>query len=215
MNRWWLEDQHERYWVETLSERRPTLGTQLHAPQVDGSGRVNWRYSFVAETRDGDVVLHWLHTPREHGFVGWSVVDGKAESRPIEWQARGTYGRQRPADRSERPGWWVPLRDFSELRNPIGLTALKRGAKLLTRCSGRFPHDLARGGLIGRQGRNVGYRGPISPCRVTARLNRPKAESAGTLAPSAVERGAVGSNLLGCRVNELVAAIVLAVAGDE
>jgi hypothetical protein len=25
VSRWWLEDPQERYWVETLSERRPTL----------------------------------------------------------------------------------------------------------------------------------------------------------------------------------------------
>jgi hypothetical protein len=40
-NLWWLDDPLEHYWVETLSERRPTLGRQLHAPQVDGSGRPN------------------------------------------------------------------------------------------------------------------------------------------------------------------------------
>jgi len=36
---WWLDDPKERYWVETLSERRATPCRQLHAPQVDGSGR--------------------------------------------------------------------------------------------------------------------------------------------------------------------------------
>src|SRR5262249_20365694 len=123
-NRWWLDDPHERYWVETLSERRLTLGHQLHAPQLDGSGRPSWRYSFVAETRPGDVVLHGLHSREEHGLVGWSGVDGRAEPRPIEWQARGTYGRQRPDSSEERPGWWVPLRDFKVLEEPIGLVTL-------------------------------------------------------------------------------------------
>ena len=123
-NEWWLDDPLERYWVETLSERRPTLGRQLHAPQLDGSGSVNWRYAFVAETRPGDVVLHWLSSPREHGFVGWSVVDGRAEPRPIRWHARGSYGRRRVADDAEQAGWWVPLRDYHELPAPIGLPEL-------------------------------------------------------------------------------------------
>jgi hypothetical protein len=125
VNRWWLDNPRERFWVETLSERRPTLGRQLHAPQVDDSGRESWRYTFVTETRPGDAVLHWLRGDREHGFVGWSVVDGPAEPRPIEWQARGTYGRRRRGPTpGEEPGWWAPLRDFTELPRPIGLADL-------------------------------------------------------------------------------------------
>jgi hypothetical protein len=123
-NVWWLDDPLERYWVETLPERRPTLGRQLHAPHLDGSGSVKWRYAFVAETRPGDVVLHWLRSPNEHGFVGWSVVDGRVESRPIRWHARGTYGRRRPTDDTEQDGWWVPLRDYHGLPTPIELAEL-------------------------------------------------------------------------------------------
>jgi hypothetical protein len=123
-NYWWLVDPQERYWVETLSERRTTLGRQLHAPQVDGSGQPNWRYDLVTATRPGDVVLHWLNDRGTRGFVGWSIVAAAAESRPIIWHARGTYGRRRARSNEEQPGWWAPLKDFRALRQPLGLDAL-------------------------------------------------------------------------------------------
>jgi hypothetical protein len=121
-NRWWLDDPRERYWVETLSDRRPALGTQLHAPKTDASGRPSWRYAFLADTRPGDVVLHWLKA--EGGFIGWSIVDAVAESLPIEWHARGSYGRKRAADHAPKEGWRVPLRDYQSLADPIGLPEL-------------------------------------------------------------------------------------------
>jgi hypothetical protein len=65
---WWLDDPKERYWVETLSERRASLGRQLHAPQVDGASRPNWRYNLVSATRPGDVVLHWLNDRGTRGY---------------------------------------------------------------------------------------------------------------------------------------------------
>jgi hypothetical protein len=44
--RWWLDDPRERYWVEALSERRPTLGHQLHAPQRAGGGQQSQSFRF-------------------------------------------------------------------------------------------------------------------------------------------------------------------------
>jgi hypothetical protein len=123
-NFWWLADPQERYWVETLSERRPTLGRQLHAPQVDGSGQPNWRYDLVRATRPGDVVLHWLNDRGTRGLVGWSIVASPATSQPILWHARGTYGRRRARSTEEQPGWWAPLKDFRALKQPLGLDAL-------------------------------------------------------------------------------------------
>jgi len=123
-NYWWMADPQERYWVETLSERRLTLGRQLHAPQVDASGQPNWRYDLVRATSPGDVVLHWLNDRGTRGFVGWSVVAAPTSMRPIVWHARGTYGRRRARSLEEQPGWWVPLRDFRALDQPLGLPEL-------------------------------------------------------------------------------------------
>jgi Domain of unknown function (DUF3883) len=58
------------------------------------------------------------------GLVGWSIVAAAAESRPIVWHARGTYGRRRARSNEEQPGWWAPLKDFRALKQPLGLDAL-------------------------------------------------------------------------------------------
>jgi Domain of unknown function (DUF3883) len=121
---WWLADPQERYWVETLSERRSNLGRQLHAPQTDGAGQPNWRYELVRATRPGDVVLHWLSDQGTRAFVGWSIVAGPATSLPIIWHARGTSGRRRARSTEAQPGWSAPLTDFRALEQPVGLDAL-------------------------------------------------------------------------------------------
>jgi hypothetical protein len=131
-NFWWLADPQERYWVETLSERRPTLGRQLHAPQADGAGQPNWRYDLVRAARPGDVVLHWLNDRGTRGFAGWSIVAAPATPRPIVWHARGTYGRRRARLTREQPGWWVPLKDFRAVGQPLGLDALNNHRAAIT-----------------------------------------------------------------------------------
>jgi hypothetical protein len=40
------------------------------------------------------------------------------------WHARGTYGRRRTRSTQEQAGWWVPLKDFRALDQPLGLDAL-------------------------------------------------------------------------------------------
>jgi hypothetical protein len=61
-NPWWLADPQERYWVETLSERRTTLGRQLHAPQADASGQPNDILLAASPTDSCTFPFTWLWT---------------------------------------------------------------------------------------------------------------------------------------------------------
>ncbi|WP_410535472.1 protein NO VEIN domain-containing protein [Streptomyces sp. KL2] len=115
INRWWVGDPSERYWLEITN--RPDIGTNLHAPKVNDSGAEYWSYSLVQYVRPGDLVLHWdkNHGP---GIVGYSRVTGEPFSSSITWQSRGTYGRQR-APSGPEPAWQAPLGGYHQLKRPL------------------------------------------------------------------------------------------------
>lgn len=120
--KWWAGQPGERFWLEITD--REDLGANLHAPQVDGSGRENWTYELVRHVRPGDVVFHWWKRPgRESGIVAASTVVGEPVTSTIRWQAHGTYGRSRAAQIS--PSWCAPLADFTELDDPVTLARLR------------------------------------------------------------------------------------------
>lgn len=99
INRWWEHDPGELFWLEVT--QRGDLGSDLHAPQTNESGRDYWSYSLVREVDDGDIVFHY--SKRDHAIALWSRADGGWWEDEIYWGARGTVGRSnKPYD---RPGW--------------------------------------------------------------------------------------------------------------
>src|SRR5262245_3424625 len=107
MNRWWSQHPEQRYWLEATD--REDIGADLHAPELDESGKENWRYSLFKEAHVGDIVLHYDKRSGAKGIVGWSVVSGPPGAKPIVWAARGTYARDKGVKPHERPGFVVPL----------------------------------------------------------------------------------------------------------
>lgn len=121
MNKWWIHDPSERYWLEITN--REDIGTNLLAPQVNDRGEDYWSYALVTEVRPGDLVLHWdkNHGP---GIVGYSHVRGEAFASTITWQSRGTYGRQRSASGPEL-AWQAPLGGYRRLKRPVTQARLR------------------------------------------------------------------------------------------
>jgi hypothetical protein len=122
-DRWWAADTAERYWLEATD--REDIGADLRAPELDGGGRPNWRYSLFKETRQGDVVLHYDKGRGAGGIVGFSRVAGPWRPAPIVWAARGTFARERGDVPEERPGYTVPLEGFTRLATPLTLARLR------------------------------------------------------------------------------------------
>jgi hypothetical protein len=121
MHRWWRSDPRERLWLESTD--RLDLGANLHAPQTDDSGAPNWRYTLLREVQEGDVVYHW--NKREEAIVAYSTVSGVAESSPIVWAARGSYARSKGTVPHERPGYLVPLANFTRIDPVISLADVR------------------------------------------------------------------------------------------
>ncbi len=125
INDWWSGDPTERYWLEITD--REGLGVDLHAPQVDGSGRANWTYDLVRYVEPGDVVLHWhKDLVGRPAIVGYSEAVGPVGASEIVWQARGTRGRARGPAVAPVPSWVMPLRDYTPLAEPVDQDVLRR-----------------------------------------------------------------------------------------
>lgn len=142
LERWWLGDPSERYWLE-VSDRGADLGADLNAPTTNEVGRRFWSYDLLDEVDAGDVVLHYDRS--EHAIVGWSTVVGQAWPDEVVWAARGTYARGRNIQPHERPGRRVPLRGPILLRAPLPLERIRSEQnRLVTIRAGRpyFPFEL-------------------------------------------------------------------------
>ena len=147
---WWQGIPSERYWLESTD--RLDLGADLRAPELDESGRENWRYSLFKLSRPGDVVYHY-HKPQD-AIIAASRIQGEWKPRAIVWGARGTFARAKGVRPHERPGYTVPLTDFRMLASPLGLDQLRSHKaelqqmleRLRSQHSGRalyFPFELA------------------------------------------------------------------------
>jgi hypothetical protein len=123
INDWWGTNSEERFWLEITD--REDLGGDLHAPKRDQSGRETWSYELVRYVRDGDVVLHWWkQAGHQPAIVGYSRAVGSVSTSTITWQAHGTYG-QGLGHSLTGPSWRIPLADYTELEDPIGLERLR------------------------------------------------------------------------------------------
>lgn len=136
---WWRDVPAERYWLESTD--RMDLGADLRAPELDESGRENWRYSLFKLSRPGDVVYHY-HKPQD-AIIAVSRVQGEWKSKSIVWGARGTFARAKGVRPHERPGYSVPLTDFRMLASPLGLDQLRTDKaklqQLLERLRSKYP----------------------------------------------------------------------------
>src|SRR5688572_23542829 len=118
LDRWWLGDPSERFWLE-VGDRGADLGADLNAPTANEVGGRFWSYDLLEEVEVGDVVLHYDRG--EHAILGWSRVVGRAWPDEVVWAARGTYARGRNIQPHRRPGRRVPLRGPRLLRVPLAL----------------------------------------------------------------------------------------------
>jgi hypothetical protein len=152
MNRWWSQQPEQRYWLEATD--REDIGADLHAPELDESGKEFWGYSLFKEASVGDIVLHYDKRPEANGIVGCSVVSGPPTTKPIVWAARGTYAREKGVKPHERPGFVVPISEFKKLSAPVTLAqirdhedklrALTVGLKQQNRKPLYFPFELSK-----------------------------------------------------------------------
>jgi hypothetical protein len=117
---WWANDPTERYWCEITD--RVDLGNDLRCPQGYEDGREYLSYSFIKEIWPGDLIFHYSTT--HHASVGVSVAGCPLEERDIERVAHGTVGRSQHHTPGPRPGWWLPLYGYRELRPSLRLAAL-------------------------------------------------------------------------------------------
>ena len=124
MNLWWSNQSSERYWLESTD--REDIGSDLRAPELDQSGKENWRYSLFKHARPGDIVLHYDKRPEANGIVGWSVIAGSPAAAPIICGARGTYAREKRIKPHERAGFKVPLTGFTRLLATLTLDEIRR-----------------------------------------------------------------------------------------
>ena len=121
MNRWWLNQDDERYWLESTD--REDLGADLNAPLYDDSGKENWRYTLLRALNLGDVIFHYhkLH----QAIVSRSVVATLAAETTVIWGARGTSARQKGTTPYQRPGLKVLLKDYEDLSEPVPLKVIR------------------------------------------------------------------------------------------
>ncbi|WP_412516468.1 DUF3883 domain-containing protein [Actinomadura madurae] len=124
LNRWWEEDPTERFWMEITD--RPDLGSNVRALQRNGTGGEFWSYSLVTEIKPGDLVLHWHKTLHDQpGIVGYSTAADGPYDDQLVWDARCSYGQQRPANTEPQPAWRYELTGYTPLAAPIGQQSLR------------------------------------------------------------------------------------------
>jgi 5-methylcytosine-specific restriction protein A len=121
--RWWSGLETERFWLEATD--RVDIGQDLRAPQADDSGADNWRYTLFKEVQSGDIVLHYDKHAGSGGIIGFSTVAGPWEASPIIWAARGSYARNKGTQPHERPGFILPLQDFTRLPEVLSLDDIR------------------------------------------------------------------------------------------
>jgi len=88
INRWWVSDPEERYWLEV--SRRIDFGLNLKAPQKNEKDLPFWSYELVREVRQGDIVFHYdggrqeiLAASRPVAPFGTTTSCGPPEAPPL------------------------------------------------------------------------------------------------------------------------------------
>ena len=121
--RWWTEDSSEIYWLEATD--REDIGDDLCAPLKDEGGKDNPRYTLFLEANIGDIVFHYDKGISPSAIVGYSKVADEWYPESIVWGARGSYAREKGVRPYRRPGYVLPLEDYTELDHPVTLDSIR------------------------------------------------------------------------------------------
>jgi hypothetical protein len=140
---WWRANATERFWLESTD--RTDVGVDLRAPERDESGKANWRYTLFKDAQVGDLVFHY-HKPHE-AIIGASRISGPWFARPIVWAARGTFARAKGVKPHQRPGYVVPLSDYTPLPIPLRLDTLRGDKERIERITASLQAEHPRKAL--------------------------------------------------------------------
>jgi len=99
----------------------------LQCPQADERGEFYWSYALIREIWSGDIVFHYSTATK--AIVGASVAGAPLEERPTLWAPHGTVGRAKSGTRTPRPGWWLPLYNYTIAKTPLTLQRLQSPAE--------------------------------------------------------------------------------------
>ena len=132
MHEWWDKWPDQKFWLEATD--REDIGADLRAPELDESGKDNWRYTLFKATKPDNIVLHYNSRTEPNGIVGWSDIAGAAACRTdhlgCAWFLRSGEGYQ-----AARTCWLCHSAfRISEVANPGHAHAHSRGG--VDRCSG-------------------------------------------------------------------------------
>lgn len=126
INRWWLGEPDQRFWME--ASQRTDAGVDLHAPQLGKEGKPYWGYALVMEVEDGDVVFHYSTVRKQ--IESWSVATGGKWEDETVWAARGSASRGLTPHR--QPGFFRGLHGPFALGEPLSLDELREEVDTLS-----------------------------------------------------------------------------------
>ena len=106
-NTWWLNNENERYWME--STNRKDLGKDLIAPISSNAGQ-----KLVSYVEDGDIIIHY--DQNQGAIVAISMAKGAPFESETRWPDRKSSIRC--------PGYKVNLAFFTYLPSPITLESI-------------------------------------------------------------------------------------------
>jgi hypothetical protein len=118
---WWEKQPREIFWLEVTG--RLDIGVNLKAPQANEHGADFWSYSLLKNVRQGNVIFHYDRN--KQAIVARSIATGESWTDTITWAARGTYAREACIQPHTRPGWYVGLEDYTQLRTCLELEVIR------------------------------------------------------------------------------------------
>ena len=118
---WWDKKPEEKFWLEVTG--RTDIGVNLKAPQANEHGDDFWSYSLLKSVRQGDVIFHYDRN--QQAIVARSIATGELWTDNITWAARGVYAREAGIQPHTRPGWYVGLEDYEQLKTPLELELIR------------------------------------------------------------------------------------------
>jgi hypothetical protein len=121
IHNWWEKKPNEIFWLEVTG--RLDLGVNLKAPQANEHGDDFWGYSLLKHVHQGDVIFHYDRN--KQAIVAQSIATGELWTDNITWAARGAYARGAGIQPHTRPGWYVGLEGFKQLKTSLELELIR------------------------------------------------------------------------------------------
>jgi hypothetical protein len=122
IHQWWATRPDEIYWLEVT--RRPDIGANLKAPQLNEHGNEFWSYSLIKEVREGDLIYHYDGVSQ--AIVAFSTATGVVWQDQVVWAARGSSARSAHVTPHPRSGWYFGLEKFQKLTPSIPLDTIRK-----------------------------------------------------------------------------------------